>query len=294
MCTNDSAKGPHKLAEGQPCCPSPIIPLRLSLHPPPRYVCAQTHTYLSLSVNCHFPALFCQQCVPPTNPSSRPPSSSLPVPDQLCFMCFMPLLQGYACVCNPCIPKPPSAAASAFGGLRVSGFAVLITVLPSLLVVGVLLGGFYIVRRHRLGSSIPNSITYSELQISSQSEVLGEGAHGLILKGTFCGVAVSCKRLLPPSNPTYPSPFDFEVNSKKSLDFGANPVYQLRTNSQYLLPSASPSKRQRRRSSFLELVSDNLQVCPPIACCLTPSNGSFHFSARCGVWIQVTVVGCCF
>ena len=149
-----------------------------------------------------------------------------------------------------------------------SGFAVLITVLPSLFVVGVLLACFYTVRRHRLGSSIPNAIAYSELQIGSQSEVLGEGAHGLILKGTFCGVAVSCKRLLPPSNPAYPSPFDFEVNSKKSLDFGANSAYLLRSNSQYLLPSPVPSKRQRRRSSFLELVSDNLQVRSSTACSL--------------------------
>ena len=172
------------------------------------------------------------------------------------------MVQGYGCICSPCVAQPPSAAASAFGGLRVSGFAVLITVLPSLFVVGVLLACFYTVRQHRLGYSIPNAIAYSELHIGSHSEVLGEGAHGLILKGTFCGVAVSCKRLLPPSNPAYPSAFDFEVNSKKSLDFGAHTAYLMRTNSHHAMPPPSPvsNKRQRRRSSFLELVSDNLQV----------------------------------
>ena len=214
--------------------------------------------------------------VSPTNLSSLPPLCSPRSPTHLCLML---VLQGYACVCSPCTPKPPSDAASAFGGLRVSGFAVLITVLPSLLVVGVLLGCFYTVRRHRLGSSIPNAIAYSELQIGSQSEVLGEGAHGLILQGAFCGVAVSCKRLLPPSNPAYPSPFDFEVNSKKSLDFSANPAFLRHTNSQSLLPSATLSRRQRRRSSFLELVADNLQVHSATACNLKPANVSFHFSA---------------
>ena len=151
--------------------------------------------------------------------------------------------------------------------------------LPSLLVVGVLLACFYTVRRHRLGSSIPNAIAYSELHIGSQSEVLGEGAHGLILKGTFCGVAVSCKRLLPPSNPAYPSAFDFEVNSKKSLDFGAHTAYFVRGNSQHAMPLPSPvsGKRQRRRSSFLEMVSDNLQVRPAPSGCNTAS--TFTWSA---------------
>ena len=196
-------------------------------------------------------------------------------------------IQGYACICSPCVPQPPSAAASAFGGLRVSGFAVLITVLPSLFVVGVLLACFYTIRRHRLGSSIPNAIAYSELHIGSHSEVLGEGAHGLILKGTFCGVAVSCKRLLPPSNPAYPSPFDFEVNSKKSLDFGAGSAYLMRAHSQSALPLPSPvpSKRQRRRSSFLELVADNLQVTasPALYRLLTSSHSHLHPTGGHGV-----------
>ncbi len=136
------------------------------------------------------------------------------------------------------------------------------TVVPSLIVVGVLLACFYTMQKHRLGSSIPNAIAYSELHIGSQSEVLGEGAHGLILKGTFCGVAVSVKRLLSPSNPDYPSAFDFEVNSKKSLDFGADAAYLARSRREAALPLDSPtsSPAQRRRNSFLELVSDNLQV----------------------------------
>ena len=171
-------------------------------------------------------------------------------------------MQGYGGCCRPCIPQPPSASASAFGGLRVSGFAVIMTVVPSLMVVAVLLVCFYTIRKHRFGSSIPNAIAYSELHIGSQSEVLGEGTHGLILKGTFCGVHVSVKRLLAPSNPAYPSAFDFEVNSKKSLDFGAGAAYLARTKSETALPvpASSPSKAQRRRSSFVSLVSDNLQV----------------------------------
>ena len=136
------------------------------------------------------------------------------------------------------------------------------TVLPSLVVAAVLLVCFYMMRKQRLGSGIPNAIAYSELHIGTGSEVLGEGAHGLILKGTFCGVAVSVKRLLTPSNPAYPSAFDFEVNSKKSLDFGAGAAYLARVRSEVSLPtvsSPSPSRAQRRRSSFLEMV-DNLQV----------------------------------
>ena len=171
-------------------------------------------------------------------------------------------LQGYGCFCSPCVPQPPSAAASAFGGLRVSGFAVIMTVIPSLIVVAILLVCFYTIRKHRINSSIPNAIAYPELHIGTHSEVLGEGAHGLILKGTFCGVAVSVKRLLAPSNPAYPSAFDFEVNSKKSLDFGAGAAYLARTKSSTSQMQAlpSPNKTQRRRNSFLELVSDNLQV----------------------------------
>ena len=120
------------------------------------------------------------------------------------------VLQGYGCICSPCVEKPPSAAASAFGGLRVGGFAVIMTVIPSLLVIGVLLTSFYAVRRHRLVSRIPNAIAYSELHVGPQSEVLGEGVHGLILKGNYCGVAVSVKRLMAASNPAYPSAFEFE------------------------------------------------------------------------------------
>ena len=171
------------------------------------------------------------------------------------------------------MPQPPSAAASAFGGLRVSGFAVIMTVVPSLLVVGVLLVSFYTIRKHRLNSSIPNAIAYSELHIGSHSEVLGEGAHGLILKGTFCGVAVSVKRLLSPSNPAYPSAFDFEVNSKKSLDFGAGAAYLARARAkggEASPPRALPwQSAHQRRSSFLDMVSENLQVRLSLAVCST-------------------------
>lgn len=147
------------------------------------------------------------------------------------------------------------------------------TVVPSLLVVGVLLVSFYTIRKHRLNSSIPNAIAYSELHIGSHSEVLGEGAHGLILKGTFCGVAVSVKRLLSPSNPAYPSAFDFEVNSKKSLDFGAGAAYLARARAkggEASPPRALPWQSQhQRRSSFLDMVSENLQVQLPPAAFLT-------------------------
>ncbi|DBB01954.1 TPA: hypothetical protein ACH3X1_000542 [Trebouxia sp. C0004] len=185
--------------------------------------------------------------------------------DQLRMQCAREGLhcpEGYGCFCSPCVPQPPSAAASAFGGLKVSGFAVIMTVMPSLMVVAILLVCFYTIWKHRINSSIPNAIAYSELHIGTHSEVLGEGAHGLILKGAFCGVAVSVKRLLAPSNPAYPSAFDFEVNSKKSLEFGAGAAYLARTKSStsQIQASPSPNKTQRRRNSFLELVSDNLQV----------------------------------
>ena len=141
------------------------------------------------------------------------------------------------------------------------GFAVLMTVIPSLLVIGVLLTSFYAVRRHRLISRIPNAIAYSELHVGPQSEVLGEGVHGLILKGNYCGVAVSVKRLMAASNPAYPSAFEFESVSKKSLDFGAGAGYLMRKGRAQLPPdSPMPSRTQRRRSSFLHLVADNLQV----------------------------------
>ena len=181
-----------------------------------------------------------------------------------------PVLQGYGCFCSPCVAQPPSAAASAFGGLRVSGFAVILTVIPSLIVVAILLVCFYTIRKHRSNSSIPNAIAYSELHIGTHSEVLGEGAHGLILKGTFCGVAVSVKRLLAPSNPAYPSAFDFEVDSKKSLDFGAGAAYLARTQSStaQMQASPSPNRAQRRRNSFLELVFDNLQVQLSLRVCM--------------------------
>ena len=173
------------------------------------------------------------------------------------------MMQGYGCICSPCIEIPPSAAASAFGGLRVGGFAVIMTVIPSLLVIGILLTCFYTLRRHRLISRIPNAIAYPELHVGPQSEVLGEGAHGLILKGNYCGVAVSVKRLMGPSVPAYPSAFDFESVSKKSLDFGAGAEYLRRAHSAGVareLGSPGLSRVQRRRSSFLQMVSDNLQV----------------------------------
>lgn len=138
------------------------------------------------------------------------------------------------------------------------------TVIPSLLVIGLLLTLFYALRRHRLVFRIPNAIAYSELHVGHQSEVLGEGAHGLILKGSYCGVAVSVKRLMAASNPAYPSVFDFESVSKKSLDFRAGAEYLMRANSAARAPqdAASPSQSrvQLRRSSFLQMVSDNLQV----------------------------------
>ena len=53
----------------------------------------------------------------------------------------------------------------------------------------------------------------------------------MILNGNYCGVAVSVKRLMGPSNPAYPSAFDFESVSKKSLDFGADAEYLRQINS---------------------------------------------------------------
>ena len=97
------------------------------------------------------------------------------------------VLQNATCICNFCklIPHPQ------FGRLGLAGFLVVLIV--GLIVLLLVL--FLIMRANKLTIM---HIPFSELHLSAESEVLGEGMYGKVLRGEYRGTQVAVKRMLPP------------------------------------------------------------------------------------------------
>ena len=102
------------------------------------------------------------------------------------------LLQGATCYCNFCKPIPHQQ----FGRLGLPGFlSVLIIGLAVLAIVA-----FVIMRANKLTVL---HIPFAELHVSDESEVLGEGMYGKVLRGEYRGTQVAVKRILPPRSSRY-------------------------------------------------------------------------------------------
>ena len=96
-------------------------------------------------------------------------------------------LQNATCICNFCkvIPHPQ------FGRLGLAGFLVVLIV--GLIVLLTVL--FLVIRANKLTIM---HIPFSQLHTSAESEVLGEGMYGKVLRGEYRGTQVAVKRMLPP------------------------------------------------------------------------------------------------
>ena len=92
-------------------------------------------------------------------------------------------------MCNFCRRDPHHL----FGRLRLAGF--LVVLLVGLTIVGLLV--FCITRVNKLTIM---HIPFSQLNLSDESEVLGEGVYGKVLRGQYRGAAIAVKRLLPPNS----------------------------------------------------------------------------------------------
>ncbi len=104
-----------------------------------------------------------------------------------CKDVFLYVLQNASCICNFCKPIPHNL----FGHLGLAGFlAVIIIGVIVLMIIA-----FLVVRANRLTVM---HIPFSELHLSDESEVLGEGVHGKVLRGEYRGTQVAVKRMLAP------------------------------------------------------------------------------------------------
>lgn len=93
------------------------------------------------------------------------------------------------CICNFCRHDPSHL----FGRLRLAGFLVVLLVGLSLIA----LLTFCITRVNKLTIM---HIPFAQLHVSDESEVLGEGVYGKVLKGEYRGTNIAVKRLLPPNS----------------------------------------------------------------------------------------------
>lgn len=99
-------------------------------------------------------------------------------------------VQNATCICNFCKPIPRYQ----FGRLGLAGFLVVL-ILGVLLLLLVL---FLVMRANQLTIM---HIPFSELHLSEDSEVLGEGMHGKVLRGEYRGTQVAVKRMMSPHHP---------------------------------------------------------------------------------------------
>ncbi|DBA92675.1 TPA: hypothetical protein ACH3X1_002887 [Trebouxia sp. C0004] len=132
------------------------------------------------------------------------PASSYKLPaneiNGLCAERGLPCPVNASCICNFCKPIPHTL----FGHLGFAGFlAVVIVGVIILMIVA-----FLVVRANRLTVM---HIPFSELHLSDESEVLGEGVHGKVLRGEYRGTQVAVKRMLAPRHSRTKSIFDAEI-----------------------------------------------------------------------------------
>lgn len=98
-------------------------------------------------------------------------------------------LQNASCICNFCKVIPHKL----FGNLGLAGFLVVIIIAMIIMLIAV----FVVMRANRLTVM---HIPFSELHLSDESEVLGEGIYGKVLRGEYRGTQVAVKRMLPPQS----------------------------------------------------------------------------------------------
>ena len=95
------------------------------------------------------------------------------------------VLQTATCLCNFCKIIPNNR----FGSLGLAGFLVVIILGVSLLLIAACL----VMRANKLTIL---HIPFSQLHLSLESEVLGEGEFGKVLRGEFRGTQVAVKRMM--------------------------------------------------------------------------------------------------
>lgn len=96
------------------------------------------------------------------------------------------------CLCNLCRRNPKHL----FGRLRLEGF--LIVLILGLILVSLLV--FCITRVNKLTIM---HIPFAQLHVTDESEVLGEGMHGKVLRGEYRGTQIAVKRMLPAHSSRY-------------------------------------------------------------------------------------------
>ena len=96
-------------------------------------------------------------------------------------------LQNATCICNFCKLIPHQQ----FGRLGLAGFLVV-------LIVGVLILLMALCLVMRANKLTIMHIPFSELHLNDESEVLGEGMYGKVLRGEYRGTQVAVKRMLLP------------------------------------------------------------------------------------------------
>lgn len=94
-------------------------------------------------------------------------------------------MQNATCVCNFCQPIPHKQ----FGNLGLGGFLAVVIISAILL----LIATFLVMRANKLTVM---HIPFSQLHLSDESEVLGEGLFGKVLRGEYRGTQVAVKRML--------------------------------------------------------------------------------------------------
>lgn len=99
------------------------------------------------------------------------------------------LQEASECLCNFCRRDPKHL----FGPLRLAGF--LVVLLVGLSIIALLV--FCIMRVNKLTIM---HIPFAQLHLDDESEVLGEGVYGKVLKGQYRGTNIAVKRLLPPNS----------------------------------------------------------------------------------------------
>ena len=102
---------------------------------------------------------------------------------------MFPSLQGATCYCNFCKPIPHKQ----FGNLGLVGFLSVVIIGVALLALLALI----VVRANRLTVV---HIPFSELHVNDESEVLGEGLYGKVLRGEYRSTQVSVKRMMLPAS----------------------------------------------------------------------------------------------
>ena len=104
--------------------------------------------------------------------------SSTDVAAEPCLTVHMCCMQDTTCYCRPCRPVRDRHHHQ-YGLLGATAFTIIIAVVPALVVLGSLSLCLYLFQRHsRNKQLLPPMITFSELKLSAESDVLFQGTYG--------------------------------------------------------------------------------------------------------------------